>query len=195
VSNAGDTLSGTELVIGAVLHPEGATADTRYLVTDAGDLAQLTPLAYQLYLLGSGAFLGGEREVSPAQVAALRTADPAGGIDWPKKPLVSVDRGLFREPRRPGRPRRRGSRRQRRRRRAHPCRRFERQRRRPHLPRRRIRHRLPRARGGRRHRRTPRLQARRRRPRAGSVAAVPRHRARAHRERRWILAPAGGGGK
>jgi type VII secretion protein EccB len=94
VSNAGDTLSGTELTIGAVLHPEGATADTRYLVTDAGDLAQLTPLAYQLYLLGSGAFLGGERDVSPAQVAALSSADQAGGIDWPTEPLVSVDRDV-----------------------------------------------------------------------------------------------------
>jgi type VII secretion protein EccB len=94
VSNAGDILGGTELTIGAVLHPEGSSDDVRYLMMNTGELATLTPLAYQLYLLGSGAFLGGERDISPAQLAALPTAaDPAGGIDWPTQTLVGLERG------------------------------------------------------------------------------------------------------
>ena len=95
VSNAGDTLAGTDLTIGEVLHPEGSAASELYLVSDAGSLARLSPLAYQLYLLGSGAFLGGERDVSPAVTRDLPTAtNPAGGLDWPTEPLVALDRGV-----------------------------------------------------------------------------------------------------
>nr|WP_010205894.1 type VII secretion protein EccB [Salinibacterium sp. PAMC 21357] len=84
VINAGDDFSGTDFVIGTVLHPQGSDPDTRFVLTNDGQLAPLSPLAYQLYLLGSGALLGGEREVSPAEIAAIPTAtDPAGGNEWP----------------------------------------------------------------------------------------------------------------
>jgi type VII secretion protein EccB len=95
VPDAGEALDGTDLTIGEVLHPDGSSDSDRYLVTESGTLARLSPLAYQLYLLGSGAFIGGERDVSPAVIRDLPTdPDPAGGIDWPNEPLVALDRGV-----------------------------------------------------------------------------------------------------
>ncbi|GAB3607799.1 hypothetical protein GCM10027413_32080 [Conyzicola nivalis] len=93
VSNAGDTLAGSGLVVGGVIHQEGDADDVRYLVSEAGELARLSPLAYQLYLLGSGAFLGAGVDVSPADVRGLpNAANPAGGLDWPAEPLTSLAR-------------------------------------------------------------------------------------------------------
>jgi len=91
VSNAGDTLSGSSLTIGTAVHLNGSAADLRYLVTDDGTLAPLSPLAYQLYLLGSGALLGDAQDVSSAELKSLPTAtDPAGGLDWPTEPLTAL---------------------------------------------------------------------------------------------------------
>lgn len=91
VPGAGDTLAGTDLVIGTVVHPEGAPADERYVVTAAGELAGLSPLGYQLYLLGTGDDLGPEQAVGPAELADIPTADErAGGADWPQQPLVAL---------------------------------------------------------------------------------------------------------
>jgi type VII secretion protein EccB len=93
VTNAGDTLGDTGLTVGGVIHQEGDADDVRYLVSADGELASLSPLAYQLYLLGSGAFLGGETDVSPAEVRGLpNAANPAGGLDWPTEPLTALAR-------------------------------------------------------------------------------------------------------
>jgi len=89
-SNAGDALSGTDLTIGTVVHQTGDPDDTRYLITADGKLAPLSPLAYQLYLLGSGALLGGEQDESPAELRKLTTTEAAGGIDWPEQPLAAL---------------------------------------------------------------------------------------------------------
>lgn len=88
VEGAGDPVSGTELTVGEAVHATGSPEADRYLVTAAGELAPLSPFAYQLYLLGTGAELGEARDVSPAVTAALSTADePAGGADWPSEVL------------------------------------------------------------------------------------------------------------
>ena len=93
VTDAGEQLSGTDLTIGGVIHQEGDPEDVRYVVSTDGELARLSPLAYQLYLLGSGAFLGGATDVSPADVRGLPNApEPAGGIDWPTEPLTALER-------------------------------------------------------------------------------------------------------
>ncbi|MGV8886061.1 MAG: type VII secretion protein EccB [Microbacteriaceae bacterium] len=85
VRGAGDTIAGSELTVGTVVHPTGSETDNRYLVTDRGDLARISPLAYGLWQLGSGALLDGERDVSPAEIASLNTAQTvAGGSDWPQ---------------------------------------------------------------------------------------------------------------
>ena len=89
-TNAGDPLKGTDFVIGAAVHQTGDPDDTRYLITADGTLSPLSPLAYQLYLLGSGALLGGEKEVSPADTAKLPTSEAAGGADWPLQPLSAL---------------------------------------------------------------------------------------------------------
>jgi len=94
VPGAGDSIAGVDLVVGAVVHPQGSADTERYLMTAAGELAQLSPLAYQLYLLGTGAELGGEQDVSPAEIADLPTAaSPAGGIDWPADTVVALEDG------------------------------------------------------------------------------------------------------
>lgn len=92
VSNAGDTVPNTDLTVGSVVHPEGSPDTNRYLMTASGELSPISPLAYQLYLLGSGAILGGAQDVSPAEIAALPTATtPAGGVDWPRDLLTGLD--------------------------------------------------------------------------------------------------------
>ncbi|QAY72142.1 type VII secretion protein EccB [Agromyces protaetiae] len=88
VAGAGDPVDGTSLSIGQVVHQIGAAADERYLVTEAGELAPISSLAYQLYLLGTGAVLGAEEEVSPADTEPLPNSDsPAGSADWPDAAL------------------------------------------------------------------------------------------------------------
>jgi type VII secretion protein EccB len=91
VPNAGERISGSELQIGSVVRPDGS--DELYLVTEDADLAELSPLAFTLYMLGTGSTLGGAVDVSPATIASMSNADePAGGVDWPTDaltPLVS----------------------------------------------------------------------------------------------------------
>jgi type VII secretion protein EccB len=91
VAGAGAGVSGSDLKVGSVVHPTGAADDQRYLVTANGQLARLSPLAYQLYLLGTGARLGAERQVSPAAIASLPTAKaPGGGSNWPTSTLTAL---------------------------------------------------------------------------------------------------------
>ncbi|KQO96862.1 type VII secretion protein EccB [Leifsonia sp. Leaf264] len=90
VKGAGDAIDGTDLRVGAVVHPEGSPDDERYIALATGELARLTPLAYQLQLLGNSD--GEAVDVSPAEIGDLPTAtDPAGGLDWPSEVLAPVD--------------------------------------------------------------------------------------------------------
>jgi type VII secretion protein EccB len=94
VAGAGSAVSGSDLEVGSVVHPTGTADDQRYLVTANGQLARLSPLAYQLYLLGTGAKLGGARQVSPADIATLPTAKaPGGSSNWPAAALVPSSDG------------------------------------------------------------------------------------------------------
>jgi type VII secretion protein EccB len=90
VSGAGTAVDGTDVPAGTVVHVAGTPDTERLLVQSDGTLAALTPLAWQLYLLGSTA--GAALEVSAAEVAALGTAErPAGGQDWPTDGFRSVE--------------------------------------------------------------------------------------------------------
>jgi type VII secretion-associated serine protease mycosin/type VII secretion protein EccB len=94
VPGAGDTIAGSPYPAGTAVHPEGSPEEERYLITADGELARLTPLAYQLYLLGSGAELGAAIDVAPAELAGLPTAtERAGGADWPTEPLAPLPSG------------------------------------------------------------------------------------------------------
>ncbi|MEO7123004.1 MAG: type VII secretion protein EccB [Lacisediminihabitans sp.] len=91
VPGAGTSIPGSGLEVGAVVHPQGSPDSQRFLVTAKGELAPISPLAYQLYLLGSGAKFGVGRQVTPAEIASLATAKtPAGGVDWPSTQLTAV---------------------------------------------------------------------------------------------------------
>ncbi|KQX05458.1 MULTISPECIES: type VII secretion protein EccB [unclassified Leifsonia] len=90
VEGTGDAIDGTDLRVGTVVHPEGSDDDERYIALASGELAKLTPLAYQLQLLGNSD--GEVIDVSPAEIGDLPTAtDPAGGRDWPTDVLAPVD--------------------------------------------------------------------------------------------------------
>ncbi|MFV0634863.1 type VII secretion protein EccB [Demequina sp.] len=93
VDQAGEPVGDSTLVVGAVVHPQGST--NRFLVTPEGELAAISPLAQQLYMLGTGALLGGEREVTAAEIRDLPTADtsPIPG-DWPAVVLVPLSYDL-----------------------------------------------------------------------------------------------------
>lgn len=90
LSDVGTRVANSDLVVGEVVHVQGRPTDERYVITSRGEAAPLTPLAYQLYLLGSGADSGQEREATPAEIAALPTGANAGGSDWPKDPLTEL---------------------------------------------------------------------------------------------------------
>lgn len=89
----GAPVPGTDLTAGTIVHVQGNPADERYVALATGELAQLSPLAYQLYLLGSGQVVGAEKEVSPAEVANVPTVPNAGGDDWPPLPLETLAAG------------------------------------------------------------------------------------------------------
>jgi type VII secretion protein EccB len=93
VEGVGQPLPGTGLRVGDVVHVIGTPDEERLLVQPQGSLAALTPLAWQLYQLGSGEVLGGAvRDVSASDVAGLGTAPrPAGGEDWPAVGFPSID--------------------------------------------------------------------------------------------------------
>jgi type VII secretion-associated serine protease mycosin/type VII secretion protein EccB len=70
------------LKIGMAVHPTGTPTDNRFVVTADGSLAELSPFAYQLYLLGAGA--ANAVDVSPTQVTALPNATTSvSPADWP----------------------------------------------------------------------------------------------------------------
>lgn len=93
VANTGSPVPGAELRIGDVVHVTGTPETDRLLVQADGTLAALTPLAWQLYQLGSGSSLGSEvTEVSASAIAGLATAArPAGGEDWPAEAFPAID--------------------------------------------------------------------------------------------------------
>lgn len=92
VTDAGLPLAGTDLLIGDVVHLATAPEDERLLVQADGTLGELSPLAWQLYQLGSGQANGDEREVTAAAVQGLRTsATPAGGAAWPRDGFTSIE--------------------------------------------------------------------------------------------------------
>ncbi len=93
IDDVGERVAGTDLRIGDVVHVAGTPEDALLLVQADGSLAELTPLAWQLYQLGSGKALGGEvREVSASDIGRLATAPrPAGGEDWPAVGFPSID--------------------------------------------------------------------------------------------------------
>lgn len=91
VRDAGDPIEGTDLRVGQAVHPTGSPAANRFLVQEDGSLAALDPLAYQLYLLGTGSQLGESLDVSPAATAALPNSQtPAGAADWPDGEITPV---------------------------------------------------------------------------------------------------------
>ncbi|MFG6402287.1 MULTISPECIES: type VII secretion protein EccB [unclassified Microbacterium] len=91
VDGAGGSVEGTDLPVGTVVHQTGAPDTERLLVQSDGTLAALTPLAWQLYLLGSGSGSGEPVDVTTAETAALDTAArPAGGEDWPDEGFQSI---------------------------------------------------------------------------------------------------------
>lgn len=91
VRDAGDPAPGTELRVGQVVHPSGSVPSNRYLVQEDGSLAALSPLAYQLYLLGTGSQLGEAVDVSPGDLADLpNSPTPAGAADWPAAEITAV---------------------------------------------------------------------------------------------------------
>jgi Protein of unknown function (DUF690). len=83
ISGAGDAVSGTQLTVGQVVHIDGSADDERFVVRADRTLAPLSPLAWQLYQLGSGLGADDVTAVTAAQVAGLRTGNPIGGADWP----------------------------------------------------------------------------------------------------------------
>ncbi|GAA3592695.1 type VII secretion protein EccB [Klugiella xanthotipulae] len=77
------TVDSTSLRVGTILHPQGLAEDKRYILTATGELARLTPLAYQLYLIGAGAGAD-EIDVPPAVIKNLNTAAAeAAPENWP----------------------------------------------------------------------------------------------------------------
>ncbi|MCL2467810.1 MAG: type VII secretion protein EccB [Micrococcales bacterium] len=81
VPEAGQPLAGTELVVGWVVQqPDSAV---RYLVTADGELAEISPLAYQLYMIGTGRQLGEAHHVAASTLLPLPNAPGAAPADWP----------------------------------------------------------------------------------------------------------------
>jgi len=90
VSNAGAAVKGSSLRVGEVLHVTGEPEDKRSLVQSDGTLAELTPLAWQLYQLGGQN--SEVREVSQAETGGLPSAAKrAGGADWPTESFTAID--------------------------------------------------------------------------------------------------------
>jgi len=91
--DAGAPVPGADLRVGDVVRVTGTPETDRLLVQSDGTLAALSPLAWQLYQLGSGSGQGSEvTEVSASAIAGLATASrPAGGEDWPSEAFPSID--------------------------------------------------------------------------------------------------------
>lgn len=90
IEGAGDVLEGTDLVVGMAVQVVNST--DAYIVTADGKLAPLSPLALQLWGLGTGAGRS-VADVSQAEIQGLGNAAAAGGVDWPKDVLAPVAPG------------------------------------------------------------------------------------------------------
>lgn len=91
VANAGQRLEGTALSIGEVIHIAGSEKNALFVVHTDGTLAALSPLAWQLYQLGSGAGHDRPTEVAASDVDGVKTSSiPAGGADWPAAGFTPV---------------------------------------------------------------------------------------------------------
>ncbi|TPW76751.1 type VII secretion protein EccB [Schumannella sp. 10F1B-5-1] len=96
ITDAGTPLAGaaagaTPLAVGDVLHITGQAVGQRYLVLQDGTLGSLSPLAWQLYQLGTGRGADRVLEVAAADVADLATAKaPVGGADWPSDGFTTL---------------------------------------------------------------------------------------------------------
>lgn len=81
-------------VVGSVLavKDSGTSTPRRYVVLGTGELAPMPPFAYALYQLGSGRVVGSDIQVTPAEIAGLRTTDrqvvPA---QWPEQIPKALD--------------------------------------------------------------------------------------------------------
>ncbi len=92
VTDAGDQVLGTTLRVGDVIHYSGSAEDDRFLVQSDHTLAPLSPLAWQLYQLGSGAKATDVKDVPQSVSSGLPTAkEPSGGADWPAAGFTPLD--------------------------------------------------------------------------------------------------------
>ncbi len=94
LQNYGQDVAGTSLRVGQVVRQAGAADDERFLVQTGGVLEALSPLAWQLYQLGSGSALGGQvTEVTADEIRSLPTAAQGLGDDWPRVGFETVPSG------------------------------------------------------------------------------------------------------
>lgn len=94
LQNYGQDVAGTSLRVGQVVRQAGAADDERFLVQTGGVLEALSPLAWQLYQLGSGSALGGQvTEVTADEIRSLPTAAQGLGDDWPRVGFETVAAG------------------------------------------------------------------------------------------------------
>ena len=90
VQDAGKALAGSTLIVGKAVHVTGSPPAERFVVQADGSLATLSPLAYQLYLIGTGSLSGTAAEVNAATIEQMHNAGPAGAKDWPTSTLTSL---------------------------------------------------------------------------------------------------------
>lgn len=90
----GEPVAGTGLRVGDVIRATGTAEEARYLVQTGGVLSSLTPLAWQLYQLGSGRELQGQVvEVTGDEIADLATSPRPIGDEWPSDGFDVIDAG------------------------------------------------------------------------------------------------------
>lgn len=91
VTNAGNPLAGTDLTVGEVIHITGNPNEQRFLLGNDGGLVKLSPLAWQLYQLGSGRNTGQVQDVTASQVGKLQNSPTSvGGSDWPSIGFTAI---------------------------------------------------------------------------------------------------------
>lgn len=94
LQNYGASVPGTNLKVGQVIRQAGSADDERFLVQTGGVLEALTPLAWQLYQLGSGSALNGSvTEVTADEIRTLSTAPTGLGDEWPRTGFETVAAG------------------------------------------------------------------------------------------------------
>jgi len=91
VTNAGNPLAGADLTVGEVIHITGNPNEQRFLLGNDGGLVKLSPLAWQLYQLGSGRNTGQVQDVTASQVGKLQNSPTSvGGSDWPSNGFTGI---------------------------------------------------------------------------------------------------------